>query len=127
MGVGLVGGYLVGMSINHLLLSLSVGGLVGYLAPRIWLATRIKKNQRSLNIGLADALDLMVVCVEAGLTVDAAMQRVGQELAIAHPAVSREFGIAHMETRCRTSPEPMPCATSASEPATRPCNPWPPC
>jgi tight adherence protein C len=41
----------------------------------------------------------MVVCVEAGLTVDAAMQRVGQELAIAHPAVSREFGISHMETR----------------------------
>ena len=41
----------------------------------------------------------MVVCVEAGLTVDAAMQRVGQELALAHPALSREFGIAHMETR----------------------------
>jgi tight adherence protein C len=41
----------------------------------------------------------MVVCVEAGLTVDAAMQRVGQELALAHPRLSREFGIAHMETR----------------------------
>ena len=41
----------------------------------------------------------MVVCVEAGLTVDAAMQRVGQELILAHPALSRELGIAHMETR----------------------------
>ena len=41
----------------------------------------------------------MVVCVEAGLTVDSAMQRVGQELRLAHPALSREFGIAHMETR----------------------------
>jgi tight adherence protein C len=41
----------------------------------------------------------MVVCVEAGLTVDSAMQRVGQELVLAHPAVSRELGIAHMETR----------------------------
>jgi tight adherence protein C len=52
-----------------------------------------------LQYGLADGLDLMVVCVEAGLTVDAAMQRVGQELGLAHPAVAREFGIAHMETR----------------------------
>ena len=41
----------------------------------------------------------MVVCVEAGLTVDAAMQRVGGEMAIAHPAIARELGITHMETR----------------------------
>ena len=60
---------------------------------------RIKSNQKALTHGLADALDLMVVCVEAGLTVDAAMQRVGAELGMAHPALAREFGIAHMETR----------------------------
>jgi tight adherence protein C len=48
---------------------------------------------------LADALDLMVVCIEAGLTVDSAMQRVGQELMLAHPALARELSIAHMETR----------------------------
>jgi tight adherence protein C len=41
----------------------------------------------------------MVVCIEAGLTIDAAMQRVGQELALAHPSLSRELGLAHMETR----------------------------
>jgi tight adherence protein C len=41
----------------------------------------------------------MVVCVEAGLTVDAAMQRVGTEMGLAHPALAREFSIAHMETR----------------------------
>jgi tight adherence protein C len=52
-----------------------------------------------LTQGLPDALDLMVVCVEAGLTVDAAMQRVGEELVLAHPSLSREMGIAHMETR----------------------------
>ena len=51
------------------------------------------------NHGLADALDLMVVCVEAGLTVDAAMQRVGHEMMIAHPAISRELAITYMETR----------------------------
>jgi tight adherence protein C len=76
-----------------------VGGIAGYLAPAIWLKSRIKSNRKALTYGLADALDLMVVCVEAGLTVDAAMQRVGTEMSLAHPAISRELGITHMETR----------------------------
>jgi tight adherence protein C len=99
LGVGIVGGLLLGMAVDKTFLGLSVGGLIGYMLPMIWLRTRIKGNQKALTHGLPDAIDLMVVCVEAGLTVDAAMQRVGQELAIAHPAVSREFAIAHMETR----------------------------
>jgi tight adherence protein C len=99
LGLGLVGGLLLGTAIDKTLLGLSVGGLVGYMLPAIWLRTKIKSNQKALTHGLPDAIDLLVVCVEAGLTVDAAMQRVGQELAIAHPAVSREFAIAHMETR----------------------------
>lgn len=97
--VGLAAGYVLGMSMNNIMMGLSVGGLVGYLGPQFWLKTKIKGNQRALTYGLADALDLMVVCVESGLTVDAAMQRVGQEMGIAHPALAREFGICHMETR----------------------------
>src|SRR5256885_10150001 len=96
---GVIGGYVAGLAWDMPVLALSIGGIAGYLLPALWLRTRIKGNQRSLNHGLADALDLMVVCVEAGLTVDAAMQRVGQELSLAHPALSRELGIAHMETR----------------------------
>jgi tight adherence protein C len=96
---GILGGYLLGLAWDMLLLGLSVGGIVGYLLPTLWLRMKIQTNQRSLNHGLADALDLMVVCVEAGLTVDAAMQRVGQELGLVHPALSRELGITHMETR----------------------------
>jgi tight adherence protein C len=97
--VGVVGGYVLGIAWDMPMLGLSLGGIAGYLLPTLWLRNRIKANQRSLNYGLADALDLMVVCVEAGLTVDSALQRVGQELALAHPALSRELGIAHMETR----------------------------
>ena len=97
--VGLVGGWVAGNLMGSLLMGFSVGGLLGYLAPTIWLKSKIKANQKALTQGLPDAMDLMVVCVEAGLTVDAAMQRVGQELVIAHPAISRELGIAHMETR----------------------------
>ena len=96
---GVVGGYLLGLAWDMLLLGLSFGGIVGYMLPTLWLRMKIQTNQRSLNHGLADALDLMVVCVEAGLTVDAAMQRVGQELGLVHPALSRELGITHMETR----------------------------
>jgi len=97
--VGVVGGYAFGVATDKLMLMLSLGGIVGYMAPQIWLRMRINANQKALTFGLPDALDLMVVCVEAGLTVDAAMQRVGQELGLAHPAIAREFGIAHMETR----------------------------
>jgi len=99
MVVGLLLGYVGGLLSDNLLLGLSIGGLTGYMAPLIWLRTRIGKNQRALSNALPDALDLLVVCVEAGLTVDAAMQRVSTELALAHPALARELGITHMETQ----------------------------
>jgi tight adherence protein C len=97
--VGLVGGYVAGVLSDMPMLCLPLGALAGFYAPVIWLKQMIKSNQKKLDYGLADALDLMVVCVEAGLTMDAAMQRVGQEMAMVHPALSRELGITHMETR----------------------------
>jgi tight adherence protein C len=96
---GLAAGWAAGTAAGVLLLGLSFGGLLGYLAPTFVLKAMVRRNQTALEHGLADAMDLMVVCIEAGLTLDSAMQRVGQELAVSHPAVSREFGIAHMETR----------------------------
>jgi tight adherence protein C len=96
---GLFGGYVLGLVSDQLLLGLSLGGLIGYATPTVWLGMQIKKQQLALDYGLPDAIDLMVVCVEAGLAVDAAMQRVGAELAIVHPRLSREMEITHMETR----------------------------
>ena len=96
---GVLGGYLLGTMLNSQLLGLSIGGLLGYLAPNIWIKIQVKKQQRALENGLPDALDLMVICVEAGLAVDAAMERVGEELAIVHPRLSRELEVTHMETR----------------------------
>ncbi len=96
---GISFGLLLGMMTGYLVLFAALGGIVGYLTPTLWLRGKVNSNQKMLQLGLPDALDLMVVCVEAGLTVDASMQRVGEELAIAHPAISREWGIAHMETR----------------------------
>ncbi|MGN6505246.1 MAG: type II secretion system F family protein [Tepidisphaeraceae bacterium] len=96
---GTTAGLLFGYATGYLFICFPMGGLIGYLLPTMWLKGKITTNQRMLQLGLPDALDLLVVCVEAGLTVDAGMQRVGEELALAHPIISREFGIAHMESR----------------------------
>jgi tight adherence protein C len=85
--------------LENLMLGLSLGGLAGYMTPTLWLSMQIRKQQQALEYGLPDALDLMVVCVEAGLAVDAAMQRVGSELEMAHPRLSKEMEITHLETR----------------------------
>ena len=97
--IGLIVGYIIGNYLEASFLVAAVGALLGYLSPKVWLKMKTNKNQQALTHGLADALDLMVVCIEAGLTVDAAMQRVGQELVLAHPSLSRELGLTHMETR----------------------------
>jgi tight adherence protein C len=99
LAVGIFGGYLVGAVNDAAMMGLSLGGIFGYLAPLLWLKAQIRKQQRALEHGLPDALDLMVVCVEAGLAVDAAMERVGQELSMVHPRLGRELEIAHLETR----------------------------
>ena len=98
--VGLAVGYAVGAALGYdPLMTVPAGGGLGYLYPKIWLGKRVKLNHKQLEHGLPDGLDLMVVCVEAGLTLDAAMQRVSEELQLAHPAFSRELSICHMETQ----------------------------
>jgi tight adherence protein C len=102
LALGLVGGYFCTGLVDGIwmqMAALSSGGLVGYLLPTFWLNYKIKHNRKELTYGLADALDLMVVCVEAGLTVDGAMQRVGTEMALAHPEIARELGITQMESK----------------------------
>lgn len=99
LALGIVLGYVAGSAVDSIFLCVPVGGLVGYILPMFWLKMRTRANQLALTNALSDALDLMVVCIEAGLTIDAAMQRVGQELAGAHPSLSRELGLTHMETR----------------------------
>ena len=99
LGAGLVGGYLLGLVVGNMWVGVSFGGLTAYVLPAIWLKVQARKQQKALFNSLPDALDLLVICVEAGLTIDAAMQRVGQELSIAHPRLARELEITHMETR----------------------------
>ena len=100
LGAGMVAGYMVGTALHYdWVMTTSLGGLAGYLIPQQWLRQRIRQNHRLLERALPDGLDLMVICVEAGLTIDAAIQRVAEELLLAHPALARELSIYTMETR----------------------------
>ncbi|MGH9607344.1 MAG: type II secretion system F family protein [Terracidiphilus sp.] len=72
---------------------------VGYLAPDFWLGRKIKSRQRAVRLGLADVLDMLVICVEAGLGLDQATARTAQELHDAQPAISDELGIVVLEQR----------------------------
>jgi tight adherence protein C len=72
---------------------------VGFLVPDFWLGRRIKLRQKRIRLGLPDVLDLMVICVEAGLSVDQATARTAEELRVAQPAISDELGIVVLEQR----------------------------
>jgi tight adherence protein C len=73
--------------------------IVGFFLPRYALGKMIKSRQQRLQWGLADALDLMVVSIEAGLGLNAALVRVGEELREVHPDISVEFALTNMEIR----------------------------
>jgi tight adherence protein C len=72
---------------------------IGYMAPGFVLARMAKKRQHRIRLSLPDALDLLVVSVEAGLGLDQAIQRVGEELAFAHPDLSDELRLVNLEMR----------------------------
>lgn len=72
---------------------------LGLFLPRFMLKRIIRDRQRQITVGLPDALDLTVVCVEAGLALDQALLRVGEDLKYAHPALSEEFYISNLEMK----------------------------
>ena len=70
---------------------------IGYKAPDMWLKNKITKRTNEIRKGLPDALDLLVICAEAGLTVDAAFNRVAKELGRAYPELGDEFALTAIE------------------------------
>jgi tight adherence protein C len=83
--------------INVLAIALLAGG--AYLGPDLWLTARGKRRREKIRLGLPDALDLMVVCVDAGLGLDQALLRTGQELGASHAALAEEFLLIGLEQR----------------------------
>ena len=85
-----------GMTRNAFALTAIAGGL-GFYFPGMIVDNRKKKRSESIFLGLPDALDLMVVCVEAGLGLDSAMRRVTSELSSSCPVLCEEFAISNFQ------------------------------
>ena len=79
--------------------------LAGLYFPSIFLSARADRRQREIINGFPDALDLMLVCVEAGLGIDAAFARVGMEMTGSHPRLAEQFGAVVLELRAGRSHE----------------------
>ena len=95
------------------LLIISVGAF-GFFLPRFMLKRKIEERQQRIRLALPDALDLTVICVEAGLGLDQAMMRVGEDLHHAHPDLSNEFHMVTLEMRAgKPRPEALRNLSSA--------------
>jgi len=84
--------------INAILLPVVALGL-GFLLPDMWLSWRVSARKHRLRKALPDALDLLVICVEAGLGLDQALLKVSQDMKIAHPELSEELQFVNLEMR----------------------------
>lgn len=90
---------LLAKPLGDALIYIIVGFIAGFFLPRYFLSRVTRNRQRELRWGLADALDLMVVSVEAGLGLNAAMLKVSSELRDVHPPIAIEFELANLEIR----------------------------
>jgi tight adherence protein C len=72
---------------------------LGFLLPDFWLGRKIKTRQKKMERGLPDVLDLLIICIEAGLSLDQATARTAEELKKAQPELCDEFGILVLEQR----------------------------
>lgn len=89
------------MSVSLLVLS----ALIGYYLPDVYLERVSRERQLRFTEGFPDAMDMLVVCVEAGLGLDAAIQRVGREIDVAHPELADELTLVSLELRAGKSRE----------------------
>ncbi|UCE60829.1 MAG: type II secretion system F family protein [Phycisphaerales bacterium] len=76
-----------------------LGAGVGFMAPNLWLRMAISKRAELIRKGLPDTLDMLVISVESGLGLDAAFQRVGEEMLKVHPVLSEELQIVTIEAQ----------------------------
>jgi len=81
------------------MVSLAVAAGVGFLGPDFWLNNRIANRKLMVGLGLPEALDLMVICAEAGLSIDQTLLRVSRELRVSQPEIADELGLAMLEQK----------------------------
>jgi len=95
----------MGWSLNTMFIWGVVAAALGFYIPRLILKRKIAGRQQRITWALADALDLMVIAVEAGLGLNAALNRVGEELKDLHPDMQKELEMVNLEIRVGRSRE----------------------
>lgn len=84
---------------SQMLLMVSIAFIIGLILPDIILDRFVRKRERVLRRGFPDALDLLVVCTEAGMGLNGALQRVAEELSASHPELASELALVNIEIR----------------------------
>ena len=87
----------LGLPFSNPLLGIMLPVVMGMVLPDMWLRLRISKRKERIQLALPDMMDLAVVCVEAGMGLDQALQRIGQELEETHPDLSQELHLYNLE------------------------------
>jgi tight adherence protein C len=95
----------LGVDASGLMLVMLLLAAMGYYGPNVWLLMSIRRRQRELFEAFPDALDLLTICVEAGLGMNAAIARVGEESRVRSPALADEFHLAELELRAGATRE----------------------
>ncbi len=110
LAIGVPAGFLlilpvlgVDLSVRKIMIATAGCALAGLYLPGILISSRVDKRQRAIAEAFPDALDMLVVCVEAGLGLDAAFTRVGAQIAPAHPILAGELGLVSLELRAGKS------------------------
>lgn len=98
-------GFILGGSINRILIFGLFSAALGFYLPRLVLRSKIANRQQRITWALADALDLLVIAVEAGLGLNAALNRIGEELKVTHPDMHNELELVNLEIRVGRSRE----------------------
>lgn len=106
--VGGIGGLVIGTlylliagggSAQASIITVLLPGCIGYYAPKYWVQRRLQVRQEQIIQGFPDALDLMLVCVEAGQSLDQAINRVSKEIETSYPSLAEEFQIVAYEMK----------------------------
>ncbi len=87
------------VSTQKMVLTILIPGVVGYMAPKYWITRRVEERKEQITNGFPDALDMMLVCVEAGQSLDQSIIRVATEIRAGFPALADEFQIVAHEMK----------------------------
>jgi len=87
------------VAIKSIMMTVLIPGVAGYMAPKYWITRRVEERKEAITNGFPDALDMMLVCVEAGQSLDQSIIRVATEIRAGFPALADEFQIVAQEMK----------------------------